>query len=26
VRRVFLGSLVYQPLLLALMLVDTVRG
>ncbi|MEX1257632.1 MAG: heme o synthase [Gemmatimonadota bacterium] len=26
VRRVFLGSLAYQPLLLALMLVDTVRG
>jgi hypothetical protein len=25
VRRVFLGSLAYQPLLLALMLVDTVR-
>jgi protoheme IX farnesyltransferase len=25
-RRVFLGSLLYQPLLLALMVVDTVRG
>lgn len=26
VRKVFLGSLAYQPLLLALMLVDTIRG
>jgi len=26
VRRVFLGSLAYQPLLLSLMLLDTVRG
>jgi heme O synthase-like polyprenyltransferase len=26
VRRVFLGSLAYQPLLLTLMLLDTVRG
>jgi len=26
VRKVFLGSLAYQPLLLSLMLVDTVRG
>jgi protoheme IX farnesyltransferase len=26
VRRVFLGSLAYQPLLLALMLLDTVRS